>query len=52
MIENDKLVAYNIAVGGGMGRTHGMKVTYPRLASVLGFITPDKLIEMVQRVLE
>ena len=50
VVENDKLVGYNIAVGGGMGRTHGMKVTYPRLASVLGFITPDKLIDVAKAV--
>lgn len=50
IVENDKLVGYNIAVGGGMGRTHGMKVTYPRLASVLGFITPDKLVDVAKAV--
>jgi sulfite reductase (NADPH) hemoprotein beta-component len=50
IVENDKLVGYNIAVGGGMGRTHGMKVTYPRLASILGFFTPDKLIDIAKAV--
>jgi sulfite reductase (NADPH) hemoprotein beta-component len=50
IVENDKLVGYNIAVGGGMGRTHGMQVTYPRLASVLGFITPDKLVDVAKAV--
>ena len=43
IVENDQLAGYNLAVGGGMGRTHGNKATYPRLADVLGFITPDKL---------
>lgn len=51
IVENDRLVGYNIAVGGGMGRTHGMTVTYPRLADVLGFITPDKLEEVSKAVL-
>jgi len=50
VVENDKLIGYNVAVGGGMGRTHGMQVTYPRLASVLGFITPDKLIDVAKAV--
>lgn len=48
--ENDRLVGYNIAVGGGMGRTHGMKVTYPRLADVLGFITPEKIVDVAKAV--
>src|SRR5439155_5660195 len=43
IVENDQLVGYNLAVGGGMGRTHGNTQTYPRLADVLGFLTPDKL---------
>src|SRR5208282_5374964 len=33
IVENDQLVGYNLVVGGGMGRTHGNKQTYPRLAS-------------------
>ncbi|HEY9510737.1 MAG TPA: sulfite reductase, partial [Verrucomicrobiae bacterium] len=28
IVENDKLVGYNIAVGGGMGRSHGNTATY------------------------
>lgn len=50
VVENDRLVGYNIAVGGGMGRTHGMKVTYPRLADVLGFITRDELVDVAKAV--
>jgi len=48
---NSKLVGYNLVVGGGMGRTHGNKQTYPRLASELGFITRDKLIDVAKAVL-
>ena len=51
IVENDKLIGYNVAVGGGMGRTHGNKQTYPRLASVLGFITPDQIIDVAKAVL-
>jgi len=51
VVENDQLVGYNLVVGGGMGRTHGMKATYPRLASELGFLTPDKLVEVSKAVL-
>jgi sulfite reductase (NADPH) hemoprotein beta-component len=51
IVENDKLTGYNIAVGGGMGRTHGNEQTFPRLADVLGFFTPDKLVDVAKAVL-
>jgi sulfite reductase (NADPH) hemoprotein beta-component len=51
IIENDKLMGYNVVVGGGMGRSHGNEATYPRLADVMGFITSDKLIDVAKAVL-
>jgi sulfite reductase (NADPH) hemoprotein beta-component len=51
IIEGDRLVGYNLAVGGGMGRSHGNEMTYPRLADVIGFFTPEKLVEVARAVL-
>jgi len=51
IVENDQLVGYNLAVGGGMGRSHGNEVTYPRLADVIGFFTPDKLVNVAKAVI-
>jgi sulfite reductase (NADPH) hemoprotein beta-component len=51
LIESDRLVGYNLAVGGGMGRSHGQVQTYPRIADVLGFLTPDRLIDVAKAVL-
>jgi len=51
IVENDQVAGYNLAVGGGMGRTHGNDETYPRLADVLGFFTPDKLVDAAKAVL-
>jgi len=51
VVENDELIGYNLVVGGGLGRSHGNKATYPRLASELGFFTPDKLIDVARAVL-
>jgi sulfite reductase (NADPH) hemoprotein beta-component len=34
-----------------MGRSHGNEATYPRLADVLGFFTPDKLEDVAKAVL-
>jgi sulfite reductase (NADPH) hemoprotein beta-component len=51
VVENDRLAGYNLMVGGGMGRSHGNKETYPRLASELGFFTPEKLVDVAKAVL-
>ncbi|MFD0726174.1 assimilatory sulfite reductase (NADPH) hemoprotein subunit [Lysobacter brunescens] len=50
IIENGKLAGYNVSVGGGMGATHGDPETYPRLANVIGFITPDQVIAVGEAV--
>ncbi|HRQ52344.1 MAG TPA: sulfite reductase subunit beta, partial [Agriterribacter sp.] len=42
ILENDKLVGFNIAAGGGMGATHGNAATYPRLGTVLGFVSGEE----------
>ncbi|MDP4255409.1 MAG: NADPH-dependent assimilatory sulfite reductase hemoprotein subunit, partial [Bacteroidota bacterium] len=39
IIENDELKGFNIAIGGGLGATHGNPDTYPRLASVIGYLS-------------
>src|SRR5256712_539075 len=51
IVENDQLVGYNLAVGGGMGRSHGNVQTFPRLADVLGFFTPDRLVDVAKAVI-
>jgi sulfite reductase (NADPH) hemoprotein beta-component len=51
IVENDRLAGYNLAVGGGMGRSHGNEATYPRLADVIGFFTPDRLVDLARAVL-
>ncbi len=43
IVEDGKLVGYNVTVGGGQGMNHGNAETYPRLADVLGFIEPDQV---------
>lgn len=51
IVENGHLTGYNLAVGGGLGRSHGNEATYPRLADVVGFITRDQLIDASKAVL-
>jgi len=50
IIENGELQGFNVAIGGGMGATHGDSSTYPRLGSVIGFVTPDRLIATAEGV--
>ncbi|MDB6167524.1 MAG: nitrite and sulphite reductase 4Fe-4S region [Verrucomicrobia bacterium] len=51
VVEGDELLGYNVAVGGGMGRSHGNVQTYPRLADVIGFVTRQHVIEVAKAVL-
>ena len=51
VVKNDQLVGYNLCVGGGMGRSHGNAATYARMADVIGFFTPDKIVDVAKAVL-
>ncbi|CBQ73317.1 probable sulfite reductase cys-4 [Sporisorium reilianum SRZ2] len=46
-----RLAGFNLAVGGGMGVTHSMKATYPRLGSVIGFVTPEQTLDACRIVM-
>ncbi|MBT8035979.1 MAG: NADPH-dependent assimilatory sulfite reductase hemoprotein subunit [Verrucomicrobiae bacterium] len=50
IIEDEKILGYNVSVGGGMGMSHGQKDTFPRLADVIGFITPEKAVDVAEKV--
>ena len=52
MFDGDTLLGYNIAVGGGLGMTHNNARTYPRLATPIAFVGPDRLISMVEAVIK
>jgi sulfite reductase (NADPH) hemoprotein beta-component len=51
VVEGDRLLGYNVTVGGGMGRSHGNAQTYPRLADVLGFLPPEQVVDVAKAVL-
>jgi sulfite reductase (NADPH) hemoprotein beta-component len=48
--EDGELVGFDVAVGGGLGMTHGKTATYPRLAEVIGFCRPDQVVEVAEKV--
>jgi len=48
--ENGRLAGFNLTVGGGLGATHGDAKTYPRLADLVGFLEPEKLLAVAEAV--
>ena len=48
--EDEKVIGYNVTVGGGMGMTHGNEETFPRLADLLGFCTPEQAVTVSEAV--
>jgi sulfite reductase (NADPH) hemoprotein beta-component len=51
IVEDGKLIGFNVAIGGGMGSSHGDKETYPQLAKVIGFCTPDQIQDVAEKVI-
>ncbi|HSE83781.1 MAG TPA: NADPH-dependent assimilatory sulfite reductase hemoprotein subunit [Thermodesulfobacteriota bacterium] len=51
-ILNGTLKGFNVLVGGGLGSTHRQTKTYPRLADPVAFVPPEKLIDVITRIVE
>lgn len=51
IVEGGKLIGFNVAIGGGMGMSHGDKTTYPQLAKVIGFCTPEQIHDVAEKVI-
>ncbi|MEH7111284.1 assimilatory sulfite reductase (NADPH) hemoprotein subunit [Neobacillus niacini] len=51
IVEDGKLVGFNVAIGGGMGMTHGDKETYPQLAKVIGFCKPEQIYDVAEKTI-
>ncbi|MDF2963833.1 MAG: sulfite reductase [Paenibacillus sp.] len=49
IIEDGSLKGFNITVGGGMGMTHGDPLTYPQVAQVIGFCTPEQVVDVAEK---
>ncbi len=50
IIEEGKLLGFNISVGGGLGMTHGNESTFPRLGDIIGFCRPDEVVSVAEKV--
>lgn len=50
IVKNNKIVAYNIVIGGGLGSTFGLHETYPRIGNIIGSCTPEQVIDVAEKV--
>ncbi len=50
IVEAGRLVGFNVLVGGGLGMTHKKPDTFPRLADLLGFVTPEQAFRVVEQI--
>ena len=50
VVEDGRIVGYNVVVGGGMGMTHGEPETYPRTGDVIGFCSAEQAIDVAEKV--
>jgi sulfite reductase (NADPH) hemoprotein beta-component len=50
VVDNGKLQGFNIAVGGGFGMSYGEQATYPRLATVAGYVPADQAVDACQAI--
>ncbi len=51
IVEDGRLAGYNVLVGGGMGMTHKIPATFPRLGDVVGFCAPEEVIAVAERTI-
>ncbi|GAO43875.1 assimilatory sulfite reductase (NADPH) hemoprotein subunit [Flavihumibacter petaseus] len=48
--ENEKLIGFNIVIGGGMGMTFGDDSTYPRIGNVIGFAPSENIPDICEKI--
>lgn len=49
IVEDGKLLGFNVSVGGGMGMSHGDVKTYPQVGQVIGFIKPEQAVDLAEK---
>lgn len=51
IVEQGAIVGYNVLVGGGMGMTHRVAATFPRLGSLAGFCAAEDVIAVAEQTM-
>ncbi len=52
VVENEKIVGYNVLVGGSMGMTPAKKETFPAVAERLTYVTPDQVVSIADAIVK
>lgn len=52
IIEDERIIGYNVMVGGGMGMTHGNAATRPFVAQLMGFCKPADVLAVAEAVVK
>lgn len=52
IVENEKIVGYNVLVGGGMGMTPAKKDTYPAVAKRMTYVTPEQVLGVAEAIVK
>lgn len=50
VVENKKIIGFNVLVGGGLSFIHGNKLTWPFLATEIGYISLDKTLLVAKSI--
>jgi sulfite reductase (NADPH) hemoprotein beta-component len=51
IVEDARIVGYNVCVGGGMGMTHNVPATFPRLSDVIGMCAPEEVVAVAEHTM-
>ena len=52
IVENGKIIGYNVLAGGGMGRTPSAEKTFPALAKRICFATPEEVVGVSEAIVK
>lgn len=51
VVQDGRIIGYNVSVGGGFGRTPSAAKTFPALAKRMAFVTPEQAVDVAKAVI-
>jgi sulfite reductase (ferredoxin) len=52
IVRDDKIIGYNVIVGGGQGVTPAQQKTFPAVGKMMCFTTPDKVLDVSEAIVK
>ena len=50
IVEDEKVVGFNVLAGGGLGMSHGRQNTFAQLANEIGFVAPENGVDAIKAI--